>query len=98
MHLGKVKVTHLITGALQAVNRAGFLLMSKKNHKGMWLKKCSDLVPEVLKKHTVFYVFKYDIKKNFFTNVLSSFVKDALHFFLLDNENILEGFWVHKKN
>ena len=44
-----------------------------------------------------YLIYQYDIE-NFFTNVLSSFVKDALHFFLFENENIYEGFWFNKKN
>ena len=93
--------------ALKVCNAALFACMKTKSHKGMAMKRCQDLVDDVSKKTAVlgmvygkdsqFVVFQYDIE-NFFTNVLSSFVKDALRFFLLDNENILEGFWVHKKN
>ena len=42
--------SHPFKRALQAVNHVGFFLMSKKNHKGMWLKKFYDLVPELRKK------------------------------------------------
>ena len=46
--------SHPFKRALQAVNKIGFFLMSITCHKGMWLKKCSNLVPDIRKKN-LFY-------------------------------------------
>ena len=82
--------------------------MSITCHKGMWLKKCSNLVPDIRKKpsfmksahgkNSVFYAFKYDIKE-FFTNVVIAHVMPALQFFIYNNSVIKEGhIWIHKRN
>ena len=79
--------------------------MLTKDHKGMWLKKCSDLVMDVKNKvalmksahgqNSVFHVFKYDIKE-FFTNVVVSHVIPAVHFFLYENDKVVHNSrWVH---
>ena len=76
--------------------------MTIKNHKGMWLKQCSDLVPNICSKsssmksaygkNTLFYVFKYDIKE-FFTNVIIDHVMPALQFFIVGNDKINQGLY-----
>ena len=68
------------------------MLMLTKNHKGMWLKKNSDLVFDVKTKiakmkmaygkNTLFYVYKYDIKE-FFTNVVIAHVMPVLEFYCI---------------
>ena len=67
----------------------------------MWLKKYSDLVPNVrLKslsmksaygKNTLFYIFKYDIKE-FFTNFVIAHVIPVLQFFILGNDKVNQGY------
>ena len=99
--------SHPFKKALQVVSKIGFLLMLTKQHKGMWLKKCLDIVPDVRRKmakmkiaygrHSLFYLFKYDIKE-FFTNVIVSHVMPAIQFFLSDNKMVHDTIWIHKRN
>ena len=81
--------------------------MLTKEHKGMWLKKCLDVVPDVRRKtakmkiaygsHSIFYLFKFDIKE-FFTNVIVSHVMPVIQFFLTDNKMVAcDIIWIHKR-
>ena len=93
--------------ALQAANAAIFKSMTTIKHKGMSMKQCQHLVPDLQKKsailnqiygdETQFVIFQYDIE-NFFTNVSLQIVAKAMQFFITDNKEVASGFWVHKKN
>ena len=93
--------------ALQVANASLFKAMQIMHHEGLQMKKCQDMVEVVQKKvaklsqvygdDTFFEMFQYDIE-NFFTNVTTDMVQKSLDFFLLQNQSIREGFWVHKKN
>ena len=75
-------------------------------HKGMAMKQCQHLVPDLQKKSAVlnqingnktqFVIFQLDIE-NFFTNVSLEIVAKTMQFFIIDNKEVASGFWVHKK-